>query len=404
MALPTPGRREALRWFRREAAARGLVGPFTRPRDLAVGIHDLVAAGTELAATTHGTPLDIVGERALATLDWSRITVNDSTHAPALPRHDHVTGGRTKRKGSILRVEGVTVERWLGFSIVRGAHGTVADLSGYGWPLTLTPIAAHHPLAGAPSRRVRRALLVGDEVDYQNFCHLLLDIVIQVELLALAGDGAAVLMPDISDTRFGAELLELLRAHHPNTEFIALTHGDVIAVDELFGLRQDPLRGSHPAFLGAEWARRYLRELISPPQVRRPGLVWIGRHRRRVLNAPELIAALRRSGREVTLLERPETLTLREQASLFLAHEHVMGMHGAGLSWLALTEGTPHRVTEIQAHGNGTLAFAVLSAAVGADHGLFMAPALKTEHPNHPDCVVDPSDFLEFIASTSVRD
>lgn len=86
---------------------------------------------------------------------------------------------------------------------------------------------------------------------------------------------------------------------------------------------------------------------------------------------------------------------MREQAELVCRHQQVVGPHGAGFTHLLFRQRGPVQATELLAEGNGSLAFALISARLGIRHGMVVGDSSpSTKGPNYRDLTVPVAEVL----------
>ncbi len=241
---------------------------------------------------------------------------------------------------------------------------------------------------------------IADDIRPLNFCHWLVDWLPRLEFLgsrAYQPSVYVVTTPLIAE--FQRDSLKM--CGFDESRVIALDEYHAVRARELLipgDLRQIP----HPIFKGAPWAVSFLRSTVGMRSImevgetsRRREKLYISRAdatRRRIVNDPELAAALAKFGYRVIELS---SLSLAEQVSRFAYATHIIGLHGAGLSSLVFSApGT--QVIEIFPQRYGKLSFAVIAAAMECPYATYIADTtVAAANTQSDDVEVDVSRFLQ---------
>jgi hypothetical protein len=351
-----------------------------------LGLQPLTPAAPGRTVAMHSTPLDLrysitcpTPERLHFPREGSAVT----TEPPLV---------------EVALVENATVTNWMGYHLVRCGEGLVADASSSYAPLVGAPFTNPLP-EGEEVGEVEELFVSTDDIDYTNFCHFICD---QLGRIALAGDcrrNIPVLV-EVPQQSFQHELYARLEERHGHS-LLSLSPGQWLRARRLFYVRNgDGLM--HPLLRCSAWAIDFLRDLIGlPADLDAPegSVLYLGRGtRRRLLNEAELIEALQRRSHHLTVVEELGTLGVREQAELVCRHQQVVGPHGAGFTHLLFRQRGPVQATELLAEGNGSLAFALMSARLGIRHGMVVGDSsASTKGPNYPDLTVPVAEVLALM-------
>ena len=241
---------------------------------------------------------------------------------------------------------------------------------------------------------------IADDIRPLNFCHWLVDWLPRLGFLGpTAYKPSVYVLTTPLVANFQRDTLRM--CGFDESRVIALEDFHAVRARELLvpgDLREIP----HPIYKGAPWALSYLRSTIGLSSImqvsgdlRRREKIYVSRSdatRRRIVNDAELAAALARFGyRRIEL----SGLSLAEQVTRFAYASHIISLHGAGLSNLALaTPGT--QVIEIFPERYGLLSFAVIAASMSCPYATYIAdktvPAAITQFD---DVEVDVTRFLD---------
>lgn len=263
----------------------------------------------------------------------------------------------------------VAVGGWDYVTLDRAGGGMVAALSSRNLGTPCLPAAA----ADIPGDLV----ILRDEHDFRNLCHVLLDSLPRLLLLlerrpALARQAFFLCGPErrpVHDVllaalaaRFG---LDPGRFLFPSGRIRLRPAGSVWGFSDQ-NPRFPPAFGGHPALVGL--LRRFLATLPGAPEPGPPLRLFVSRRdaaKRRLVNEAEILAALAPLGfRAVALAEMP----LPRQFALMRAAEAVVGPHGAGFTHLALHPGVPRLGEVLHPAGASSLAYRTLVRALGGTH------------------------------------
>ena len=385
------------------ARLHGLIRTHNEPLGLPMNVWGDKAHTTALATAEHdgvvpeeySGQLETVVSRSVPLVRYSTSspTPDDLPFPPA-------GGGHSLAPAEVTLVRDAVVQNWFGYHVVTSGGAVVPEASSAYWPVMGL---------GFPEPHVRTsvgavpALFLGvDDVDTLNYCHFVCDILPKFSLANDACPALPILL-DAPRLPYHHDLLPLA-ARRNQAELHSLEPGESLEVERLYYVNRS--RARHPLFHCSGWAIDYVRSLVPGGGEPAPAgsILYISRDRRRVLAEDAVLAGLRATDLSVTVVGGLETLTVPEQARLFSSHTLVMGPHGAAFTNVVFRDEGPASLLEVVTRGNGTPAFALMSAALHIDHHSVVATEVITDHPNYPDLDVDVDALVRYATELAQVD
>lgn len=388
------------------ARLHGLIRAHNEPLGLPMNVWGDKAHATALATAEHdgvvpeefSGQLETVVSRSVPLVRYSTSspTPDDLPFPPA-------GGGHSRLPAEVTLVRDAVVRNWFGYHVVTSGGAVVSEASSAYWPVMGLGFPEPHDTTSVGS--VPELFLGVDDVDTLNYCHFVCDILPKFSLANDACPALPILL-DAPRLPYHHDLLPLA-ARRNQAALHSLEPGESLEVERLYYV--DRSRARHPFFHCSSWAIDYVRSLV--PVVGEPApagsILYVSRERRRVLAEDTVLAGLRSTGLSVTVVGGLETLTVPEQARLFSSHTLVMGPHGAAFTNVVFRDEGPSSLLEVVTRGNGTPAFALISAALHIDHHSIVATEVITDHPNYPDLDVDADALVTYateLAQVGSRD
>jgi hypothetical protein len=266
---------------------------------------------------------------------------------------------------------------------------------------------SRHVTRGAERIAVDRpVVVVQDRFAFLNFSHFLFDGVTRIlhylehcggagrplfVLGSIAGDYHTLVLDKLAE-RAGIPADSFW---FPDRACLLTTTGSVHWFSDQVETFSHPAQMVHPRSLTAIGA---LAAALPVPrgEVRRLYVSRGDATRRRVLNEPELIAALEQRGFTSVQLAK---LPVAEQIGLFRGAEIVVGPHGMGMTHVAMGERLG-RMVELFPRWGGTAAYAWVAKAAGVDYHLHAGP---TDKHGNADFTVEVARVLDLIGPDEAR-
>lgn len=378
------------------AQLHGFIRARNEPLDLPMNVWGAWAHVSALASAEHdgvvpeeySGPLETVVSRSVPLVRYSTSspTPDDLPFPPE-------GGGHRLQPTEVTLVRDAVVRNWFGYHVVTSGGSVVSEASSAYWPALGLGFPEPHGTTSAGS--VPELFLGVDDVDTRNYCHFVCDILPKFSLASDAGSALPVLL-DAPRLPYHHDLLPLA-ARRNQAELHSLEPGESLEVEYLYYVNRS--RARHPLFHCSSWAIDYVRSLVAVGGEPAPAgsILYISRERRQVLAEDAVLAGLRATDLQVTVVGGLEALTVVEQARLFSSHSLVMGPHGAAFTNVVFRDEGPSSLLEVVTRGNGTPAFALMSAALNIDHHSVVATEVITDHPNYPDLDVDVDALVGYV-------
>ncbi len=320
------------------------------------GLADLEGSG--------GSEIDRVAARPVATLEGHAVELASGVRRAAPP-------------AGVFVLRDVTVVRVNRALFLFDSDGRlIENCSHAGSPAMLTEATG---LAAREATPVAEpAALIQDFFVRDNYCHWLLDWLPRLAVARLTDVRFERIVGFSHAARFQRETLRA--CGFAEEAFVSTRHDPVLRCSELvvsessFGAFRHPAQCGHPALLGwlrnigrasaarSSSARRLAAELSSS------GRLYLSRSgvgvKRALQNEDEVIALLERYG--FTTFD-PAAHSFAEQAGALAASEAVVAVHGAALA-NAVFAPPGCRMLELRSPAAGTLAYAIVAAALGLDY------------------------------------
>jgi hypothetical protein len=239
-----------------------------------------------------------------------------------------------------------------------------------------------------------------DDISPPNFCHWMVDV---LPRLAAVGH-------EISSSNFYVATRELTQPYQLETlELCGVSRDRIIEVQRFEAVRaktllltSDVRAMPHPCFKSAPWAIDFLRSKIAVNSLlkdKHPALIGVGKKiyisrddapGRRIVNDVEVFTSLRELGFDRIVMS---DLPFFAQVQCMAGATHIVGLHGAALSHLAMCC-HPSSVLEIFPQSYGTPAFFALAAALGNNYATYVVDEIvEGAYSQIDDITIDINKF-----------
>ena len=385
------------------ARLHGLIRTHNEPLGLPMTVWGDKAHTTALATAEHDgvVPEEYSGQlETVVSRSVPLVRYSTSSPTPDELPFPPAGGGHSLAPAEVTLVRDAVVQNWFGYHVVTSEGTVVPEASSAYWPVMGLGFPEPH---GRTSVGAVPALFLGvDDVDTLNYCHFVCDILPKFSLANDACPALPILL-DAPRLPYHHDLLPLA-ARRNQAELHSLEPGESLEVERLYYVNRS--RARHPLFHCSGWAIDYVRSLVPGCGEPAPAgsILYISRDRRRVLAEDAVLAGLRATGLSVTVVGGLEALTVPEQARLFSSHSLVMGPHGAAFTNVVFRDEGPSSLLEVVTRGNGTPAFALMSAALHIDHHSVVATEVITDHPNYPDLDADVDALVAYASELAQVD
>ena len=389
-------------WSHR-ATLHGLIRKHNEPLDLPMNVWGNNANAAALATAEHDrvVPEEYVGHlETVVSRSIPVVSYSSSSPSPDELPFPQTGGGHHLPPTEVTLVRDAVVRNWFGYHVVTSGGSVVSEASSAYWPAI--GLGFPEPYDTTSAGTVPELFLGVDDVDTLNYCHFVCDILPKFSLANDACPALPILL-DAPRLPYHHDLLPLA-ARRNQAELHSLEPGESLEVERLYYVNRS--RARHPLFHCSGWAIDYVRSLVPGCGEPAPAgsILYISRDRRRVLAEDAVLAGLRATGLSVTVVGGLEALTVPEQARLFSSHSLVMGPHGAAFTNVVFRDEGPSSLLEVVTRGNGTPAFALMSAALHIDHHSVVATEVITDHPNYPDLDVDVDALVRYATELAQVD
>lgn len=241
-------------------------------------------------------------------------------------------------------------------------------------------------------------LVLIDDISPPNFCHWLVDMIPRLAVMShRLKDNDFFVATRVLSSPYQYEALEMCGISRDR--IIELAPYESVQAKHLV-VTSDINNMPHPCFKSAPWALDFLKSKIlvnslSSENIRPIGSrkLYISRNDapgRKIINDSDFYDYLQYHGYEKIILG---DLSLTEQVKYFSMASHVVALHGAGLSHIALLSGECSTI-EIFPNSYGTPAFYILSAAQGNPYYTYVANDVKKgDRPQIDNLYIDIQKF-----------
>jgi hypothetical protein len=93
-----------------------------------------------------------------------------------------------------------------------------------------------------------------------------------------------------------------------------------------------------------------------------------------------------------------EDMSTIDKLNAFCSHKSILGVYGAGHTYLAFKEALPLNLIEIFPAGSGSATYGEVARKLGINHYGVCGERINTDHPNYPDVRLD-SNSIDYIIS-----
>jgi capsular polysaccharide biosynthesis protein len=269
----------------------------------------------------------------------------------------------------------------------------------------------HHcmtPLAVSTKTVLDRAIILSGDTDY-NYFHWLVEALPKLWLIEMAN--VPIDVPVLIPTGLHENLLLALRRVLGERPYIAMLPDVGVRVKQLWypsdlGRVLDslwtPVREDYDIVVSREGIRYVRDKLTTPSTMPATRKIYVERasSTRQLLNEPELIEALRKSGFEII---NPARVTLDEQIALFSQSRLIIAPTGAAMTNLIFTQAGTHALIILAENKQSNLnIFNHVGEAVGATVSFCLGERAFAEHniySTHDDFTVDISTILDWCTA-----